>query len=179
MMAVMAHFPVNHQLQPLYRALAGLCGLYVLIFGIAGVVMTGHLGFFAQEGLPWVLGLRANRAFGILSIVAGAILIGGAVIGGRIAMWINLIGSFLFLGAGFVMLCVLRTGLNYLGFSMSTCIVSFIIGLVLFTAAMYGRIGTHEEVLREEGYRHGNSPDPMGHVWQPEHHSWPHPERSR
>ena len=42
-----------------------------------------------------------------------------------------------------------------LGFTMSTCIVSFIIGLVLFTAGLYGKIGTAEDIRQEEAFRHG------------------------
>jgi hypothetical protein len=54
----MAHIPINHHLQPFYRVLAGLCGLYVLVFGIVGLVQTRGLDTFAQEGLPSVLGCR-------------------------------------------------------------------------------------------------------------------------
>src|SRR5262245_57493348 len=124
----MSHYPINHHLQPLYRVLAGLCGVYVLIFGIAAVIQTSDRTFFGQDDLPWVLGLRANQAFGWLSILAGVVLIGGALIGRNIDRWINLIGSFVFLVAGFAMMILMQTRLNYLGFTMATCIVSFILG---------------------------------------------------
>ena len=32
----MAHIPVNHPARPVYRAIAGLIALYILIFGIFG-----------------------------------------------------------------------------------------------------------------------------------------------
>ncbi len=150
----MAHFPINHHLLPLYRTAAGLAGLYVLVFGIAGTVQTRGLGFFAQHGLPAVLGLHTNRAFAILSIVAGAVLLGGALIGGMLDQRLNVVLAFVFLIAGFAMMVLLRTSLNFLGFSMSTCIVSFIIGLVLLTAGLYGKVGTDEDVEREEAFRH-------------------------
>ncbi len=164
----MAHIPMNHHLQPFYRVLAGLCGLYVLVFGIVGFVKTRDLDLFAQDGLPWVLGLKANAAFAILSIVAGAIILVTNVIGRTMAHWVNLVGGIVFLLAGMAMMALLRTDLNFLGFTMTTCIVSFIIGVVLFTAALYGRTGTTTEAVREEQFRHGITADPEEHVWTPD-----------
>jgi hypothetical protein len=161
----MSHMPLNHQLRPLYRVAAGACGLYILIFGIASLVQSGDLGFFAQDGLPTVLGLRANRAFAILSIVVGAIVVGGAVIGGNLDRWINLYGGIVFLVAGMAMMILLQTDLNFLGFTMATCIVSFIIGMVLFAAGLYGKVGPARVHDREEQFRHGEAPDPEIHPW--------------
>jgi hypothetical protein len=161
----MSHLPINHHLQPLYRTLAGAAGLYVLVFGIVGLVQTSGLDFFAQDGLPTVLGLRANRAFAALSVVAGVIILVGAVIGRTIDMWINLAGSVLFLVAGMTMMAVLETDLNVLGFTVTTCIVSFVIGLVLGLAGLYGRVGSAEETAAEERFRHGETGDPAQHTW--------------
>lgn len=164
----MSHFPINHHLQPVYRVLAGLCGLYVLVFGIVGLIQTRGESFFAQDGLPWVLGLRANGAFAVLSIAAGIVVLGAAVIGGNLDRWVNLAAGLVFLVAGMAMMILMQTGLNFLGFTMSTCIVSFVIGLVLFSAAMYGRVGTQSAQDREEGFRHGTRTDPEQHAWQGE-----------
>ncbi len=161
----MAHIPVNHHLQPVYRAFAGLCGLYVLLFGIVAVVQTRGLDLFERDGLPWVLGLRANRAFAILSIVAGIVLVAGALIGRNIDHWINLVGGLVFLVAGMAMMVLMQTDLNFLGFTMTTCVVSFVIGMVLFTAGLYGKVGSRREQALEERFRHGGSPDPEGHAW--------------
>jgi hypothetical protein len=160
----MAHIPINHPLQPLYRVLAGLCGVYVLVFGVVGLIQTRGLETFAQEDLPWVLGLQANRAFAILSIAVGLIVVLGAVIGGTLDQRINLGAAIVFLVAGLAMMILMQTDLNFLGFTMATCLVSFVIGLVLLTAALYGKVGTSEDVRREEAFRHGAGPDP-----QPEH----------
>jgi hypothetical protein len=154
----MTHLPVNHRFRPVYRALAALSGLYVLVFGIAGVAQTGDYGFFEQHGTPAVLGLHANRAFAILSIVAGAIVVGSAVIGGNVDRWVNLVGGVVFLLSGFVMMVLLRTDLNLLGFTMTTCIVSFVIGLVLFTAGLYGRVATTDRAAYEDRFVHGGPP---------------------
>ncbi len=163
----MAHFPVNHHLQPLYRVLAGLAGAYVLAFGITALVRTRGLPFFARTGLPEALGLRANAAFAILSVVAGALIVAGAVIGRNADYWINLVGGIVFLLAGFVMLVLLRTSLDFLGFTMTTCIVSFLIGSLLAVAGLYGRVGSTVDVEREERHRHGAGPDPQHHPLLP------------
>jgi hypothetical protein len=161
----MAHIPVNHHLQPLYRVLAGACGLYVLVFGVAGFVETRGLDLFAQDGLPWVLWLKANRAFAILSIVAGLVVVVGAVIGRNVDHWINLVGGIVFMVAGMAMMTLMQTDLNFLGFTMSTCIVSFLIGMVLFSAGLYGKTGSSNEAAIEERFRHGGSSDPTEHAW--------------
>ncbi|MGE5827603.1 MAG: DUF4383 domain-containing protein, partial [Micromonosporaceae bacterium] len=134
----MAHIPVNHHLRPLYRTLALLAGGYVLLFGIVGLIRTGSQPFFARNGLPEVLGIQANRAFAVLSIVAGFVIVLGAVIGRNLDHWINLIGGLVFLAAGMAMMTLLQTDANLLGFTLTTCIVSFLIGLVLFSAGLYG-----------------------------------------
>ena len=123
----MAHLPINHHLQPLYRTLAGLIGLYVLTFGIVAVIRTRDVPLFEQDNLPWVLGLHANRAFAILSIVMGAVLLIGAVIGGNLDQRINMAAAVIFLVAGITLLTLLRTSLNFLGFSVTTCVVSFVL----------------------------------------------------
>ncbi len=140
-----SHIPVNHQLRSFWRTVAAACGLYVLIFGIVALTRTGGLGFFAQDGLPVVLGLRSNRAFAILSVVVGALFVVGAVVGRNIGRWINL--------------------LDFLGFEMSTVVVSFLFGLLMFTAGLYGRVGPPNQRHREEQFRHGG-PDPEKHPWQ-------------
>jgi hypothetical protein len=163
----MAHFPINHHLRPLYRTLAGLCGVYVLAFGITALVKTGGLPFFAQRGLPSALGLHANRAFAILSIIVGVVIVAGAIIGRNVDRWINLVGGVVFLLSGFIMMILLRTSLDFLGFTMATCIVSFIIGLVLATAGLYGHVGSTELYEQEERHRHGQGPDLQHHPLLP------------
>jgi hypothetical protein len=161
----MDHIPINHEWRSFWRGIAALCGLYVLIFGIVAVIRTGHVGAFAQDGLPHVLGLRANRAFGVLSVVVGALFVVGAVVGRNIGRWINLGGGVVFMVAGFVMLCLLQTTFNFLGFEVSTVIVSLLFGLLMFTAGLYGRVGPAHQRRREEHFRHGG-PDPQQHQWQ-------------
>ncbi len=150
----MAHYPVNHHLRPLYRVLAAIAGLYVLTFGIAGYAQTHGTDLFAHSDTS-VLGLRTNLAFSLVSIVAGAVLVLAAVLGRNVDHKVNLVGGVAFLFAGATMMALLRTDSNLLNFSMATCIVSFVIGLVLVTAGLYGRSGSVEAAASEELYRHG------------------------
>jgi len=160
----MAHMPINHHLLGLWRTLAGLAGVYVLVFGIVGVVQTRGTEFFGREDTV-VLGLRTNLAFAVLSIVVGAVVLLGALVGGNLDRLINLVGGIVFLSAGLIMLTVERTDANILNFTVATCIVSFLIGLVLLAAGLYGRVGSTDQQHAEEAYRHGGI-DPEGHVWQ-------------
>jgi hypothetical protein len=177
----MVHVPVNHPLQPLFRLIAGLVGAYILAFGIVGVVRTRGLPFFLQEGLPSSLGLHANRAFAILSIVVGLILLLGAVVGGNIDQRLNLISSLVFLGAGLLMLVLLRTDANFLGFTPATCVVSFIIGMALMLSGLYGKTGTLLDVRLEEDFRHGSGADPERHRLSSPNppHDWEHEAHRR
>jgi hypothetical protein len=159
------HIPVNHRLGPFYRVCAGLCGLYVLAFGVVGFAKTAGMDFFAEDDLPEALGLKTNRAFAVLSIVMGAIVVAGAVIGRNIDHLINLVGGGVFLVSGMAMLAFLHTDLNFFGFEVSTCVVSFIFGMVLLTAGLYGKVGPPEKAMNEEGFRAGG-PDPHDHKWK-------------
>jgi hypothetical protein len=150
----MAHLPVNHPARPLLRVLAAVIGLYVLSFGIAGLVDTWGLSFFNRDD-NWVLGLRTNPAFSVLSIVAGAVLAAGAAIGRNVDHFINLAGGVVFLVAGMVMMTLLRTEANLLNFAMANCIVSFVIGLGLLHAGLYGKTGPRALAEAEDHLRHG------------------------
>lgn len=151
---MLLHLPVNHHLRPLYRALAGLAGLYVLVFGIAGFSQSRGLSLFAQHDLPWVLGLRTNPAFALLSIASGAVILVATVVGRNLDHLVYLAAGIIFMLAGIAMMLLLQTPANFLGFSMSNCIVSFILGLVTFTAGLYGRSGTAEDAQSLNVHRH-------------------------
>ena len=148
------HFPINHRFRRIYRTLAGLAGLYVLIFGIIGVTKAGGTGLFGRGHIV-ALGLRTNMAFSILSIVVGVLVIGATLYGRNLAHFVHFFGGLVFLLAGLVMLAVLRTSANFLNFTVATCVVSFVIGLVMLTAGLYGRVAPRHLADQEEEYRHG------------------------
>jgi hypothetical protein len=177
-----SHIPVNHRLRPLYRALAAASGLYVLIFGIVGVIRTGGDPLFFR-GDDQVFGLRSNLAFAIISIVAGAVILAGAVIGRNLDHYINLVGGIVFLVAGMLMMALLQTSANFLNFQMATCVVSFVIGTVLFSAGLYGRVGDPATEAHEEDFRQHHGVDPDQHAWAfkgaPERPAENHPDGHR
>jgi hypothetical protein len=156
----MAHFPVNHPLRPLYRTAVALAGIYVLIFGIIGLTKTSGTALFSQRDLPWVLGLRTNLAFAILSIVAGAVLTVSTIIGRNVDYFVDIAGGLVFMVAGMLMLGLLQTNANFLGFSMVNCIVSFILGMLFFAAGLYGKTGSAGDVAAEEAFRHRSRTGP-------------------
>ncbi|HEX6969286.1 MAG TPA: DUF4383 domain-containing protein [Micromonosporaceae bacterium] len=133
------HIPVNHPLRPLYRTLAGLVGLYVLVFGVLGVLETWGDPLFSRES-TWVLGLRTNLAFSLMSVVFGAIIIVGSFTGGNIGHYLSLTIGVIFLGAGLGMMALMYTDLNLLNFSMSTVIVSLLFGLLFLTTGLYDKV---------------------------------------
>jgi hypothetical protein len=151
-MRILLHLPISHRLRPLYRFLAGLTGLYVLVFGIVGAVVSRGHSFTSRDHI-YALGLRTNLAFSILSIIVGAIVLLGVIVGRNVDHILNLVGGLVFMLAGMFMLILLQTQLNLLNYTVSSSVVSFIIGLVLFTAGLYSRIGSREEIEAEERRR--------------------------
>lgn len=136
----MAHTSVNHPLRPLHRILAGLAGLYVLVFGIVGTVKTSGTEAFGNPP-EYALGLRTNLAFSVISIVAGLVIIAVTAIGRNLDHKVNQAAGYGFVVVGFLMLTLLQTDANILNFSVATCVVSFVIGLVLLTAGLYSKVG--------------------------------------
>lgn len=153
----MAHIPVNHPLRPLYRLFAALIGLYVLIFGIFGVTKTWEHPLFAREN-TWVLGLRTNLAFALVSVVFGAIILFSALHRGNLGHFMNLIAGGVFIVTGLAMMAVLQTTVNILNFSMSTVIVSLIFGLLFLATGLYDKVGSPEDAHAENHYRHRPAP---------------------
>jgi hypothetical protein len=153
-MLSMAHIPINHPLRPLYRGLVLLMGVYVLVFGIWGYAVTSDLPFFGTEG-EWVLFLRTNPAFSVLSILCGLALIAAAVIGRNVFVRATLIAAVVFMVAGLAMMALLQTDANILAFSMANCIFSFVFGMVALAAALYGKAGSHDDEEAESVFRTG------------------------
>jgi hypothetical protein len=150
----MAHIPVNHPLRRLYKTLTAFAGLYILIFGIVGLTKTHGMPLFSQNSLPRVLGLRTNLAFAILSVLGGIVMLAAVVIGRNIDHYMEIAAGSVFLFVGLLMLALLQTDANFLGFSLVNCIVSFVLGMVVFAAGLYGKTGSEADVAAEEAFRH-------------------------
>jgi membrane-associated HD superfamily phosphohydrolase len=155
-MTTMAHFPVNHHLRPLYRALSALAGLYMLVFGIVALSKVSGKPFFTQDEAEWALGLRANPAFAVLSIAAGAVVLVANVIGRNIAHYVNTLAAVVLIVAGMAMLLLMQTDANIFAFSMVNVVVTFILSLIVGTASLYDRTGSAESAHAEEAFRHSS-----------------------
>src|SRR5882672_701125 len=99
----MSHIPVNHHLRPLYRALAVLTAVYVLIFGVVGVIQTAGSDPFARDDL-YALGLRTNLAFSIASLAAGVLILLSAMVGRGLYYLMGVWGGVAFMVVGATML---------------------------------------------------------------------------
>ncbi|MEV7500468.1 DUF4383 domain-containing protein [Streptomyces sp. NPDC093018] len=132
------HLPVDHRLNLVYRVGAGLIGAFLVVFGILGLI--NHIGFFDIGGAT-VAGLNTNGTLSVLSICIGALLLVGMVIGGNVASTLNMVLGILFLLNGFLFLALLDTPNNFLAFRIQNVLFSFVVGLLLMTFGMYGRVG--------------------------------------
>ncbi|MCG6498403.1 DUF4383 domain-containing protein [Kitasatospora sp. A2-31] len=129
--------PVDHRLARVYRVGAGLCGVALLVFGCLG--LSDGLAFFSTTG-ERVAGLSSNGLLSLISIATAVVLITGAVIGGNTASTINIVVGGLFVLSGFVNLALLDSGANVLAFRIPNVAFSFVMGLIIATFGMYGRV---------------------------------------
>ena len=133
------HLPVDHRLSRVYRFGAGLMGLFLLAFGILGLV--DKVGWFDTNG-DEVVGLNTNGTLSVLSICVGLLLLVGMVIGGNFASTLNMTLGVLFILSGFGNMALLDTDSNFLAFRIQNVLFSFVVGVLLMTFGMYGRVGT-------------------------------------
>ncbi|WNF30725.1 DUF4383 domain-containing protein [Streptomyces sp. C11-1] len=129
--------PVDHRLATVYRIGAGLCGTILLVFGILGFAQ--RLSFFDTSG-DRIAGLSTNGLLSLISVVVGVLLIAGAAVGGNAASTLNMTIGSLFLLSGFAHLFILDRSANVLDFGMPNVVFSFVMGLLILTFGMYGRV---------------------------------------
>jgi hypothetical protein len=132
----MAHNPVNHPLRPLYRALGGLVGVYLIVFGIYGIIVNAGDDFFATVP-DRVFGQGANMFASIISLLTGVVLVVVTVLGRNLDT-----ETYKYLGWAVLVvasygLATSRTDANFLGFSIATVIVDYLVGLILVLASLY------------------------------------------
>lgn len=138
------HNPVNHPLRPVYRALAGLTGLYLLAFGILGAVLTAGDGLFAGESAQ-VFGQETNLAWCLLSAVAGIAVLVALALGRNLDVAVDTYVGWSLLVVGLAMMALMRTDANLFNFSMATVLVTFLAGLFLITAGLYSKVVPQSE----------------------------------
>ncbi|XXZ51559.1 DUF4383 domain-containing protein [Streptomyces cavourensis] len=131
--------PVDHHLASVYRAGAALCGCILLVFGSLG--FADALTPFSTSG-DRIAGMTTNAALSTVSVVVGLALLVGAGVGGNFASTLNLTVGALFLVSGFYHLFVLDRQANFLDFGMTNVMFSFVMGLLILTFGMYGRVSS-------------------------------------
>lgn len=135
----MAHYPVNHPLQPVYRAVAGLIGVGYLLFGAVGLAVSwGEL--FAGRGSVWALGLRTNVLWSAVSVLIGLTVLAAVVIGRNIHHRVTTVLGWTLAVIGVALLAVMQTDVNIFNFSVANVITCMVTGLLLIAAGLYGRI---------------------------------------
>jgi hypothetical protein len=132
----MAHTPLNHPLRPLYRVLSALAGIYLLLYGIVGLIMTS--GDDVTGVAPHrILGQGGNLLWSIVSLVLGAVVLLGSVVSRNLDAAIDRYLGWALLVIGAYGLATGRTDADFLGFTVSTVVVTFLVGLVLIVSALY------------------------------------------
>ncbi|GAA3290384.1 DUF4383 domain-containing protein [Streptomyces cinereospinus] len=129
--------PVDHHLAAVYRYGAGFCGLVLLTF--AGLGFADALRPFDTSG-DTIAGLSTDIALSVISTAAGLALLTGAVIGGNLASTLNMTVGALFVVSGLAHVFVLDRPANVLDFGMTNVMFSFVMGLIIATFGMYGRV---------------------------------------
>jgi len=132
----MAHNPVNHPLRPLYRALGALAGAWLVLYGIVGIAVSAGQPFFEAHGEK-ILGQGGNTFSSIISLITGAAVLIATAIGRNLDTT-----AYKFLGWGVLVVGTYgvassRTDANFLGFTISTVIVDYLVGLTLVLAGLY------------------------------------------
>ncbi|WP_433266670.1 DUF4383 domain-containing protein [Micromonospora vinacea] len=140
----MAHTPVNHPARPIYRAIGGLTGLYLVVFGVLGIIASTGNEILAQDDTR-VLGQGTNLGFSLLSVLLGIVVLVGTALGRNIDVAINQWLAYGLMVVSLAGLAFIRTDANIFNFSITTVIVVMSAALVLLMVGMYGKVGTEDE----------------------------------
>ena len=144
----MAHYPLNHPLRPAYRFLAALTALYLLLCGVLGLGKTWGDDFFAR-GSDWVLGQRVNPASAWLVTIVGLILLAAVVLGGNLYHHVALGVGWGLPAVAMVVMALLQTDANILNASMINVVTWVVLGLIVLTGGLYGKVGSSEAAHAE------------------------------
>ncbi|MFD8740057.1 DUF4383 domain-containing protein [Streptomyces sp. NPDC059618] len=168
-MKLQDELPLDHHLATVYRWGAAFCGVVLLVFGSLG--FADELSPFNTNG-DSIAGMSSNGALSSISVAVGLILIAGAAIGGNVASTLNMTVGTLFLLSGFVHIFILDRPANILDFGMTNVVFSFVMGLVILTFGMYGRVSSklphdnpywqrrHPREAAQESLTRRRQPDP-------------------
>jgi hypothetical protein len=152
----MAHNPVNHPLRPLYRSLAALAGVYLIVYGIVGIIVNAGDDVLATN-TDLVLGQGGNLLWSILSLIIGAVVLIANAIGRNVDLVVDKYLGWAMLVIGSYGLATSRTDANFLGFTIATVIVTYLIGLLLILTSLYVKAGPADESGDPRHVREGSA----------------------
>ncbi|MEU8422414.1 DUF4383 domain-containing protein [Micromonospora sp. NPDC048835] len=140
----MAHTPVNHPARPIYRAIGGLTGLYLVVFGVLGIIASTGNEILAQDDTR-VLGQGTNLGFSLLSVLLGVVVLVGTALGRNIDVVVNQWLAYSLMVVSLAGLAFIRTDANIFNFTITTVVVVMTAALVLLMVGMYGKVGSEDE----------------------------------
>ncbi|MFG1610712.1 DUF4383 domain-containing protein [Actinoplanes sp. NPDC049265] len=132
----MAHYPVNHPLRPLYRALAAVAGLFLVLYGVVGLITVSGGGLFGHPD-ETILGLGGNLFASIVALLIGAVVLAATALGRNVDTEVNRVLGWALLAVGSYELATSRTDANFLDFTIGTVIVVYLVGLMLILSGLY------------------------------------------
>ena len=150
------HNPVNHPLRPIYRALGGVAGVYLIVFGVIGLIVSAADGLFGTAGHR-VFGQGANLFWSIVALLLGIGVLISALRGRNLDTEVDRFAGWGLLVVGTYGLAVIRTDANVLDFTISTVVVTYLVGLVLIMTGLYSKTAPSEEAGAPRQVREGRS----------------------
>lgn len=152
----MAHIPVNHPLRPMYRLVGFVTGAYLVVFGIIGFGITAGDSFTGHTG-DRVLGQSSNLLWSIITVVVGALVILGTVVGRNVDVAVDKYLGWGLLVLGSYSMAAIRTDANLFGASMSTVVVTYLVGLLLITISLYSKVAAASKAGAPRQVREGRT----------------------
>jgi hypothetical protein len=152
----MAHNPVNHPLRPLYRALGFLAGAYLVVFAIIGFIQTSGESFTGDNG-ERVLGQGTNLLWSIIALILGAVVLAATAIGRNLDVEADKYVGWALLVFGSYEIATMRTDANFFGFTMSTVIATYLVGLVLILTSLYSKVAAPSKAGAPRQVREGRT----------------------
>jgi hypothetical protein len=152
----MAHNPVNHPLRPMYRVVGFLAGAYLIAFAIVGLIQTSGESFTGSTGVR-VLGQGSNMLWSLVTLALGAIIVIAAAVGRNLDTTADKFLGYGLLVAGTYELAFSRTDANIFGFTISTVIVTYLVGTALITASLYSKVAPPSQAGAPRQVREGRT----------------------
>jgi hypothetical protein len=152
----MAHNPVNHPLRPIYRVLGFIAGAYLVLFGVLGLIQTSGEGFTGSNDVR-VLGQGTTVLWSIVAIAVGAIVVVATALGRNLDTAADKYLGWGILVFGTYELAFSRTDANVFGFTISTVIVTYLVGLILILVSLYSKTAPQSQAGAPRQVREGRT----------------------